>query len=333
MPSEPTPSTVEAGVSPPPKRNFPQQFPDQPSFSTFIKLFWIDILFQLLCALSALMIYLFAKPLLPRYFPVYDGMATSAWGLKHGRHFRPEYITTLVSALVSFFVPVAAVVIVGLCRARSFWDVNAAIMSIGSALAAATLFQALIKWIIGGLRPNFLAICRPSIPTGMGQIPQWYTANQICTGDRRMLRDAQMSFPSGHSVAAFAGFGFLSLYLWDKFRGASGQDQANAGAPAGHGNEAGASMAGETSGATAGEKDTAAAGKEGAKRTTHWRLVLITLPLLIAFLLSASKVRDGWHHPIDVVCGALIGTAFALLAYRLVYRNMRRQGTGQGAAK
>jgi hypothetical protein len=31
----------------------------------------------------------------------------------------------------------------------------------------------------------------------------------------------------------------------------------------------------------------------------------------IATILAASKIRDGWHHPIDVVFGAIVGTAFA----------------------
>jgi diacylglycerol diphosphate phosphatase/phosphatidate phosphatase len=38
------------------------------------------------------------------------------------------------------------------------------IMGLGYALATATLFQALIKWFIGGLRPHFLSVCRPHIP-------------------------------------------------------------------------------------------------------------------------------------------------------------------------
>jgi len=36
-------------------------------------------------------------------------------------------------------------------------------MGLGYALATATLFQAFIKWIIGGLRPHFLDVCKPPI--------------------------------------------------------------------------------------------------------------------------------------------------------------------------
>lgn len=50
--------------------------------------------------------------------------------------------------------------------------------------------------------------------------------------------------------------------------------------------------------------------------------MLFVAPLLLALIMAASKVRDGWHHPVDVVAGALIGTAFALMAYRMVYRGV-----------
>jgi diacylglycerol diphosphate phosphatase/phosphatidate phosphatase len=46
-------------------------------------------------------------------------------------------------------------------------------MGLGYALATATLFQAFIKWIIGGLRPHFLTLCEPQIPTHfIGNGPQ-----------------------------------------------------------------------------------------------------------------------------------------------------------------
>lgn len=38
------------------------------------------------------------------------------------------------------------------------------IMGLGYALATATLFQSIIKWFIGGLRPHFLSVCMPHIP-------------------------------------------------------------------------------------------------------------------------------------------------------------------------
>jgi membrane-associated phospholipid phosphatase len=112
-----------------------------------------------------------------------------------------------------------------------------------------------------------------------------------------------MSFPSGHSSAAFAGFGFLALYLNAKFKIFSTAKEANAtnSADGGHGDP---------------ENDTK------MRRTRHWKLVLWALPWLIALLIAASKVRDGWHHPVDVIFGAIVGTLFAHMAFRSVFRSV-----------
>lgn len=104
-----------------------------------------------------------------------------------------------------------------------------------------------------------------------------------------------MSFPSGHACAAFAGFGFLALYLNGRFGVFAHRDQ------------------------------------QDGRRTKHWKLLLFVAPLLVAVLISASKVRDGWHHAIDIIAGGLIGAAFALMAYRMVFRSVWDQGTNHVA--
>ncbi|XPS75662.1 hypothetical protein M3J09_007736 [Ascochyta lentis] len=107
-----------------------------------------------------------------------------------------------------------------------------------------------------------------------------------------------MSFPSGHSSAAFAGFGFLALYLNAKFKmlpyHTSPTDNA-------HEKTENGSV---------------------AKRTPHWKLVLWVLPWLVALLIAASKIRDGWHHPVDVLFGAMVGTVFAHVAFWCVFRGV-----------
>jgi diacylglycerol diphosphate phosphatase/phosphatidate phosphatase len=74
---------------------------------------------------------------------------------------------------------------------------------------------------IGGLRPHFLAVCKPSVPagtdTGVGYQQIMYDRS-ICTGDEDEIDDSLESFPSGHTTAAFAGFIFLYLYLNAKLK-------------------------------------------------------------------------------------------------------------------
>lgn len=40
----------------------------------------------------------------------------------------------------------------------------------------------------------------------------------------------------------------------------------------------------------------------------------------MALLIAGSKVRDGWHHPLDVAFGAAVGTLFAHVAFGCVFR-------------
>jgi diacylglycerol diphosphate phosphatase/phosphatidate phosphatase len=196
-------------------------------------------------------------------------------------------------------------------------------MGLGYALATSTLFQAFIKLFVGGLRPHFLSICAPAIPPpGPGMMTPgpmsgvFYKASQVCTGDGNKVREAQMSFPSGHACAAFAGFGFLALWMNAKFKvfgegRRSGFPHAqNTPNTAGETND-------ESGNNEVGEKD-----ERGGGRIQHWKFVLFATPWCLAFLLAGSKVRDEWHHPVDVIFGALVGTAFAHLAYRMVYRSI-----------
>lgn len=43
-------------------------------------------------------------------------------------------------------------------------------MALGYALSSATLTISLLKWLVGGFRPHFLAVCDPPIPAAPGGI-------------------------------------------------------------------------------------------------------------------------------------------------------------------
>ena len=105
-------------------------------------------------------------------------------------------------------------------RVRSFWDVNNGVLGVLYSLITAAVFQVFLKWLIGGLRPHFLAACQPKIPEGVvgNGFQNVMFDRSICTGDLDTIDDSLESFPSGHSTAAFAGFVFLSLYLNGKLK-------------------------------------------------------------------------------------------------------------------
>lgn len=125
-------SDPEAQLSQPTERHprlhaFKPGFRNSPPFMVWLRHSWLDILTQLLCLLVAELIYLFARPLLPRYFPLYRGVQMSVWGIAHGKPVLREYITTLASAVVSFAVPFVIMGAVGLWGVRDFWESNAAV--------------------------------------------------------------------------------------------------------------------------------------------------------------------------------------------------------------
>lgn len=117
-------------------------------------------------------------------------------------------------------------------RVRSFWDFNNGVTGVLYSLVSGATFQVLLKWLIGGIRPHFLAVCKPDMARLATQVPggigfsktlgegftHLYYTREICTGDTREISDSLESFPSGHTTAAFAGSVFLALYLNAKLK-------------------------------------------------------------------------------------------------------------------
>jgi diacylglycerol diphosphate phosphatase/phosphatidate phosphatase len=113
-----------------------------------------------------------------------------------------------------------------------------------------------------------------------------------------------MSFPSGHACGAFAGFIYLSLWLNAHFKLLA------------NGGRFRTLYCGRED-----FEDVNGTGVPG-QRTRHWKLPMCLVPIIIAVIVSGSKVRDMWHHPVDVAAGAALGTLFAHGAYKMVYRGV-----------
>ncbi|KAH9877652.1 hypothetical protein IAQ61_003020 [Plenodomus lingam] len=209
----------------------------RPSFGQWLKATALDIITMAAMGAVGLGVYM-ADPAPSRSFPVIfqDGEIVYP---EFAYPLRTEIIPIWAAALMAFFIPFAVFLIVQI-RARSFWDVNNATIGLLYALIAAAVFQVFIKWLIGGLRPHFLAVCKPVIPSSMlnlvggndngvedgtafgGNVANGYRQimfdRSICTGDRKEINDSLESMPSGHTTAAFAGFVFLYLYLNAKLK-------------------------------------------------------------------------------------------------------------------
>jgi diacylglycerol diphosphate phosphatase/phosphatidate phosphatase len=136
------------------------------------------------------------------------------------------YVENIFSAvgagLVAGLVPLGVILIAQIWE-RSFFDFANAILGLAMSLAVGTTFQVILKKTIGGLRPHFLAVCQPVIPDnwreiGVGYGNIMFTVDQVCTGDPDKIYNAIESFPSGHSNIAFAGLGYLAIYLFTHLR-------------------------------------------------------------------------------------------------------------------
>ncbi|CAK9043259.1 unnamed protein product [Durusdinium trenchii] len=94
--------------------------------------------------------------------------------------------------------------------------------------------------------------------------------------------DGRKSFPSGHASTSFCAMLFTSLYLLGKVARLPSKTMTSFLGPLG---------------------------------CTNVLLLLALSPVMVAFWVAASRVRENDHHPADVVTGACIGSAWAVLWY------------------
>ncbi|EMD94910.1 hypothetical protein COCC4DRAFT_43272 [Bipolaris maydis ATCC 48331] len=290
-----------------------------PSFRQICRDSWLNVLTETLCVIISIILWRFCPPLIPYNFPYFEGVETHPIGLKYSQPLREEYIDTIMMAAISFLVPSSIMLVMNLWVLRDYYNWDASFTGLSYALSTSTLFSCIIKVLIGGLRPNFYAICRPTTylpePTTTASVPpmpsyiQYSTVDQLCTNtDKLSLNEAQKSFPASHASSAFAGFVFLTLWLSAHYKtlGQSHHDTKRHNVAA----------------------ETALHNPKGSFKTlsdqyftavSHWKLIVFSTPLWVAVVLSLSKLRDGWQHPVDVACGACIGGFFAVVAYKMVF--------------
>ncbi|CAM1507805.1 Fc.00g046530.m01.CDS01 [Cosmosporella sp. VM-42] len=252
----------------------------RPTFGQWIKHTWLDILTMILMGAVGLGVYE-AKPAPSRSFAVTfsDGEIVHP---DFAYPLRDEIIPIWLAAFLAAMVPIVTFLLMQI-RIRSFWDLNNAVIGLLYALISAAVFQVFVKWLIGGLRPHFLDVCKPDVSLANNKgynrkgFMQLYYTREICTGDPDQIDDSLEAFPSGHTTAAFAGFVYLYLYLNAKLKVFSNYHPA------------------------------------------MWKLIVIYAPILGAVLIGGALTIDKFHNWYDVVAGAAIGTMMAFSAYRMTY--------------
>ncbi|KAK4185215.1 phosphatidic acid phosphatase type 2/haloperoxidase [Podospora australis] len=246
---------------------------------------WIDLLAMGLLGGAALGIY--EAPLAAtRNFPITFSASGDIVYPEFAYPNRGWIISPAASGAISAVIPIG-IILLAQIRIRSFWDMNNAIMGVLYSLIISTLFQVVIKQLIGGFRPYFLSICQPDISlasthnttglNGVGFQQIMYTS-EICTNpDKKALKTAMTSFPSGHSTSAWAGLFFLFLWMNAKLK------------------------------------------VWGNFRSSFFSLALLWAPILGATLMAACLTIDQAHNWYDIVAGSVIGTLGAITSYRVLY--------------
>ena len=195
-------------------------------------------------------------------------------------------ISPSLSGVLDTVIPLGIMALAQI-RIRSFWDFNNAVLGLLYAVILSSLFQVIIKQLIGGFRPYFLDVCQPDISlarshntTGLNAVgfhQIMYTV-EVCTNpDKNALKNAMTSFPSGHATTSFAAYVFLFLWMNAKLK-----VWAN------------------------------------FQASFYWVAALLA-PLLGATLMAACLTIDQAHNWYDICAGVVIGTVIAFMVYRVCY--------------
>jgi len=156
------------------------------------------------------------------------------------------------------------------------------------------LFTEMAKYTIGRLRPHFLTVCQPDLVDDLCKDTYGYMRfvtereEVICKGLKenggnytmKQLKEARLSFLSGHSSFSFYCAMFIIVYLQARLTNFPGTCEST------------------------------------LVRVTY-RTLKVLRPfiqfslIILAFWVSLTRISDYFHHPMDVATGALVGIVFA----------------------
>ncbi|KAJ5110523.1 Phosphatidic acid phosphatase type 2/haloperoxidase [Penicillium argentinense] len=195
------------------------------------------------------------------------------------------------------------------------WEWNAGWMGLASSLAGAWMATEGLKELVGKPRPDLLARCNPNLNAieenmvgGLGVagapiIVAW----TICQDQSDTLRiGGFQSFPSGHASFAFAGLGYLTLWLSAKFSISFPYLPSY-----------------PVEGTTQPHTDESSVRFRGAAPPVLMML-LAFVPTATASFIAVSRWADNRHHGFDVLFGSALGIVFAYIGFRMYHLPIQR---------
>ncbi|KAF2073571.1 hypothetical protein CYY_005120 [Polysphondylium violaceum] len=150
-----------------------------------------------------------------------------------GRLFRlddPEISYPLLPELVPFshlivyslVIPFFIICVVSYVLTKNISDMHHAILGLLQSFSVTLLLIAAFKCFVGGLRPNFLELCKPTpesiaAATGAGYNKIYYT-KEVCTASDYDINDGMSAYPSGHAGLSATTLAFCFFYLHAKLK-------------------------------------------------------------------------------------------------------------------
>ncbi|BFZ55778.1 hypothetical protein PYCC9005_002819 [Savitreella phatthalungensis] len=209
--------------------------------------------------------------------------------------------------VIALVVPVVLVVVGevgvggGRVMGKRLRDGHRVVVGLVLSLALTVWCTNFLKDTVGRPRPDLLSRC--ILPDDLVGVHTLVSSDVCTTTNASRLADGFRSFPSGHSSASFAGLVYLSLWIGGKLSLFVGIGRAMWGRRS-HGGYA-----------SVGD-DRADGGDEVSRASIAVKLSIVTMPVLAAALVAVSRVMDYRHRGSDVIGGALLGSAFAIVVWQ-----------------
>ncbi|GKY97849.1 hypothetical protein MPSEU_000742800 [Mayamaea pseudoterrestris] len=222
---------------------------------------------------------------LPPYQLLDDGQVLLNQELSHPL-IEPATIPTSILLLSSILMPFILILVSAWLmnlRLKFAWQrihyVHASLCAFGTALGLSEGPTQLLKLYVQRPRPNYYALCG------------FEMATQRCLADVLLVREANFSFPSGHSSLSACASVFLTWYVCGLILSRSSNELSMA-------------------------------------QKRFLCVSASTMLLSWCIFVAASRLVDHWHHHADVVAGLLLGSLAATLGYHVWYPPIWNARTG-----
>lgn len=227
-----------------------------------------------------------------------------------------ERVPDALLAILSMLIPFVGVLLLSVAHTRPWARMNSAALGLLLTLSLTGALTNLLKSWVGRPRPDLLDRCKPhTVPVLDPHVyHSEYVDDSICTVPRHsfVLDDGFRSFPSGHSSSSFAGLVYLALCIRAALISVVHRvtsSYAYTAAPT------------DGAGEDSVETNRRLPPPDDPITPVAFSVVLPLIPVAVAAYVAVSRVMDYRHHPTDVLAGATLGTAIALVVYRATHKH------------